>query len=230
MPFSDKKALTFFLAIALLSLLFISISLALMPLLLHVYGISKMNATVLFITRCCFWTLLSVLLLYVKYIEKTTILIWKERNYPWYFYIASLVTLFGIVIVGLLVILPTISAFFPEKVSGKMILYLQILKTNFPLLVFTALTAAVVEELIFRAYIQTRVEAILKNPIAGIAISSFLFGLSHLGYGTVAQFAGPLFIGIVIAVFYWKYKNIKIAILFHFLWDLVLLLVNSKLK
>ncbi len=100
-----------------------------------------------------------------------------------------------------------------------------ILRANMPLLIFTALTAGVVEELIMRGYIQPRLEIIFKNPYAAIIVSSLLFGLLHYKYGTIANVIGPVFIGFVFAIYYWKFRNIKVIIICHFLWDVASLLL-----
>ncbi|MGH2565030.1 MAG: CPBP family glutamic-type intramembrane protease [Ginsengibacter sp.] len=36
---------------------------------------------------------------------------------------------------------------------------------------------------------------------------------------------GPVFIGIVFAFYYWKWRNIKVVILCHFLWDFISLML-----
>lgn len=97
-------------------------------------------------------------------------------------------------------------------------------------MVFTALTAGVTEEFIFRGYLQPRLTVIFKNPYAAIILSSLLFGLLHFKYGTLANVIGPIFIGLIFSLYYWKYRNLTVLILCHFLWDLIslLILINTK--
>lgn len=49
-----------------------------------------------------------------------------------------------------------------------------------PSVVYFYLGAGLPEELFFRGILQTRLEALLRNPIWGLYIASFVFGASHL--------------------------------------------------
>jgi hypothetical protein len=82
-------------------------------------------------------------------------------------------------------------------------------------------TAGVTEELIFRVYLLQRLELLLKNSYLAIFISTVLFALLHISYGTISNVTGPFIIGLVFAIHYWKYRNIKFIIIFHFIWDLL---------
>ncbi len=70
-------------------------------------------------------------------------------------------------------------------------------------LIFAALSAVVVgtgEELLFRGYLLGRLTVALRSPVAALAISSALFGLSHLPLsGSWAQVAVTTGIGAVLA-------------------------------
>lgn len=86
----------------------------------------------------------------------------------------------------------------------------------------TALTAGVGEELFYRRWLQTRLEAVL-SPWAGIALTSLLFGLMHLGSHStgeplldiarvvVAQGSFGLFLGVM----WWRYRNLTMIIVAH---------------
>ena len=88
----------------------------------------------------------------------------------------------------------------------------------------TALTASVGEELFFRRWLQTRLEAGL-GVWAGIGVTSVLFGLMHLGsHGTgqiwldVAQvIAVQGTFGWFVGVMWWRYRNLTMVILVHLL-------------
>lgn len=88
----------------------------------------------------------------------------------------------------------------------------------------TALTASVGEELFFRRWLQTRLEAGL-GVWAGIGVTSVLFGLMHLGsHGTgqiwldVAQvIAVQGTFGWFVGVLWWRYRNLTMVILVHLL-------------
>jgi membrane protease YdiL (CAAX protease family) len=81
------------------------------------------------------------------------------------------------------------------------------------------------EEIIFRGYLLPRLEILLKNKNLSVIISSLFFGLIHYGYGTSIQIIGP-HSNRAFGVHYQKYRNIKILIICHFLWDLIALLVK----
>ncbi|WP_194140249.1 CPBP family intramembrane glutamic endopeptidase [Flavobacterium hungaricum] len=104
---------------------------------------------------------------------------------------------------------------------------LLLFKKSYFLLFFTCVTAGITEELIFRGYLLPRLEIVLKNKISAIVLSSILFGLMHIGYGTLLHIIGPTVIGLVFAFQYEKYRNIKILILCHFLWDLLILTLKT---
>lgn len=102
--------------------------------------------------------------------------------------------------------------------------------------VATAITASIGEELFFRRWLQTRMEAVL-GAWAGIGVTSVLFGLMHLG----SHGSGDLWLDIarVIAiqgtfgwfmgVLWWRYRNLTIVILAHLIsngWGVIVYLVS----
>lgn len=88
----------------------------------------------------------------------------------------------------------------------------------------TAVSAGVGEELFYRRWLQTRLEAVL-GAWPGIALASLAFALMHLGsHGTgeplldvarvvVAQGSFGLFVGVL----WWRYRNLTAIILVHVL-------------
>ena len=97
------------------------------------------------------------------------------------------------------------------------------------LMVFTCVTAGFVEELLFRGYLLPRLALLFNNSLVAVIVSSVLFGLMHFGYGTVINMVGPFIIGLVFAIYYWKFRNIKVLIFCHFTWDLMALLLKLLL-
>lgn len=104
--------------------------------------------------------------------------------------------------------------------------------------VATAITASVGEELFFRRWLQTRVEAMVGAG-AGIGITSVLFGLMHLGsHGTgelwldvarVIAIQGTF--GWFMGVLWWRYRNLAAVILAHLIsngWGVVVYLVVER--
>lgn len=92
--------------------------------------------------------------------------------------------------------------------------------------VLTALTAGVGEELFYRRWLQTRLEAWL-GPWPGIIITSCAFALMHLGsHGT----GEPLIdiprllvthgsFGLFMGVLWWRYRNLALIILAHVIYN-----------
>lgn len=228
-PISKNNGTTLSLTgiIAVLLLLFL-FSLLGNPLLLNILNLTKDNAAVLFISRLFYWFVLILLWLYAVKIEKQGLMIWQERRYKITGYVLSLIVLFGILFAGLLVINVIYTLTGSSKTSSRLLEIVAILRGHNMLLVFTALTAGIVEELIFRGYIQPRLELLFKNPHLSIIVSSILFGLLHYRYGTVINVIGPVFISLVFGYYYWRYRNIKVLILCHFLWDVLSLYLLLK--
>lgn len=198
------------------------------PTLLHLVGLSKINGTIFFISRILYWVLLVWIWFYSHKIEKQNLFTWEERKYKFSTYLVSLVVLYLIIITGGLVIITLLSLTGFDTKSDKLAEILNILRGNKFLFIFTPLTAGVTEELIFRGYMLPRLSIIFKSPPPAIIISSLLFGLLHYKYGTILNIVIPVFIGLVFACYYWKYRNITIIIICHFLWDLILLLLSVK--
>ena len=103
--------------------------------------------------------------------------------------------------------------------SSQMAMLKYIFK-NYKLLVpVTTITAGVTEELIFRGYLMPRLELLYNNKYVTVIVSSLLFGMIHIGYGTVINVVATAFIGFIFALHYQKYRNIGFLIFFHFIWD-----------
>jgi len=71
-----------------------------------------------------------------------------------------------------------------------------------------------VEELIFRSLLQTRLEQALSAP-KSLLITSFLFGLMHSGYGTYYEMLYTGFVGLVIGFIFYKTKSLPFVTFLH---------------
>lgn len=185
------------------------------------------NETQFYISRFAIWISLLLLFLYSLKIEKQSFLLWGETNYSFSSFAKALVITFiklfiAVFITGLLLLL-----FNTPTESMALNKTLGLFKKSYFLLFFTCVTAGITEELIFRGYLLPRLEIVLKNKNLAVVISSTLFGLLHFGYGTLLHIIGPTVIGLVFAFQYSKYRNIKILIMCHFLWDLLVLIVKT---
>lgn len=101
----------------------------------------------------------------------------------------------------------------------------------------TALTAGVGEELFYRRWLQTRLEALLGSW-SGIALQAIAFGLMHLGSHTsgepVVDVARVLVaqgsFGLLMGILWWRFRNLAAIIVAHLLingWGVVVHLIAS---
>ncbi|MEO8416613.1 MAG: type II CAAX endopeptidase family protein [Ginsengibacter sp.] len=194
---------------------------------LRFLGFTHISVAAFLTSRILYWLCLGLLILYSIKIEKQPLLIWGEKKYKIATYLLSVIIIFLVLFAGGLIIQKLLS-FVSQAKSVRLSALLNIFRNNNPMLFFTAFTAGVVEELIFRGYLQPRLEIISNSPSLAIILSSLLFGLLHYSYGTLFNVIGPVFIGLVFALYYRKYKNITVLIVCHFLWDAISLLILVK--
>ncbi|CAD7813690.1 hypothetical protein CHRY9390_02693 [Chryseobacterium aquaeductus] len=180
-----------------------------------------LTSELFFYNRLSLWLVLLLVLVYNFFIENRSFFVWEDKKYSFTFYFGAVILLYLICIFGGAFINAIIIFLTEEKVSKRLLEFKTLFKNNYFLIIFTCITAAVIEELLMRAYIQPRIEKIYKSPVLGIIISALLFGILHSTYGTIGQVVIPFFIGIIFALFYKKYSNIKILIVTHFMIDLV---------
>ena len=188
-------------------------------------GLTKVNAGIFFVSRLLIWGSLGFVFYYARFIEQQPLLIWKESVNNIGFYFLSVLAVLGVVYFGSGIIGSILFAITHSKGSAKLFEMVQFFKHNIPLLLFTAATAGVVEELLFRGYLQPRLEILFKNSWVAIIVSALLFGLLHITYGTLTNVLIPIFIGLVFAWYYKKYRNIKVLIACHFLIDTISLFI-----
>ncbi|HNP22087.1 MAG TPA: type II CAAX endopeptidase family protein [Panacibacter sp.] len=190
---------------------------------LPVLHIDILSAGSFFISRCLLWISLAVLWLYAKRKEQRPFLLWNEKEYDAGFYVAALMIMMLVIFAGSVGISLLIKLAGPIQQSSRFADVMKVLQHNYPLMFFTLITAGIMEELVFRGYLLPRLNLLFKNKWLSIVLSSILFGLIHLGWGTIQNVVVPFFIGIIFAIFYERYRNIKILMLCHFLWDLLVL-------
>ncbi|MFL9833057.1 CPBP family intramembrane glutamic endopeptidase [Chryseobacterium terrae] len=185
------------------------------------FNYKTLTADLFFYDRLSLWLVLILILVYNFFIENRSFFVWEEKKYSPIFYLGAVISLYFICLFGG-AFLNAIIIFLTEEKASKRLLEFKILfSNNYLLIIFTCLTAAVIEELLMRAYIQPRIEKIYNSPTLGVIVSALLFALLHSTYGTIGQVVVPFFIGIVFAVFYKKYSNIKILMICHFLIDFI---------
>lgn len=182
----------------------------------------------LFYSRLLFWGMAIFLFLYAHFAEKQNLLLKKPARKGIVFYILSIAGIaVAIIVINSIALLTLKSLGYAVNNLGVTLKnMLSVMRAHPLLLLFTCITAGVTEEIIFRGYIQTRTELIFKSPVAGIILSALFFSLAHSSYGTVREIVGPLVIGLIFAIYYYKFKNIYVLMVFHFLFDYVQILVS----
>ena len=229
LPVSPKKSTLLPGVVLLLAILF-SFAFFGGPVIKMLLGATQLSATVFWCTRLLFWTSMIFIFAYAAKVEKQKVLIWEEKKYPFWVYPVSIIAIyFAIIVVMGFVSVILIKLGF-EKESPKFKEMLAIFEQNQLLIFFTAITAGIVEEFTFRGYLLPRMEILFRNPWIAIIVSSLLFGLMHFGYGTIFQVVGPFVIGFIFALYYWKFRNIKVIILAHIFWDLLAIYLKIWLK
>lgn len=197
------------------------------PIARMITGMQETMESGFLISRLAIWLVLVIVFLYSIFVEKGSFLLKNERKYSVLFYVKAIVGLYLAYIVGGIFLHTLIKFFLDEGTSSKLIGIVSTLKNNYFLIIFTCLTAGVVEELLMRGYLQPRIEKIYNSPSLGILVSAILFGILHSTYGTIDQVIVPFFIGILFALFYKKYSNIKILIIVHFMIDFISLMAMN---
>lgn len=195
-----------------------------------IHFLFPLSATVsVLVSRLGFWLALLLLLVYSRKIEKQALMLWEEKRYPVQHYVVSvlltlLTVLAAVIVVGMIAMMLQL-----KKESEVAQSFIPVFRDHHVLLIFTAITAGITEELMFRAYLIPRLQLIVKNTYVPVILSSVFFGLLHFGYGTALNVIGPILIGLIFGVHYVKYRNIKILMIAHFLWDYLILLLEQYL-
>lgn len=168
------------------------------------------------------WIILSATFCYSTFIENSKFILWKEEKKSLLFYvksIISLILLFAVIAMAANFIVQNFGFSSKSNLPDMGVFY-----KKHPFLIFiVAITAGFSEEIIFRGYMLPRLQNIFKDKYIAIIISALLFGFAHFRYGTIIQILNPLLFGFLLALFYSKYRNLKVLIIAHFLWDFITL-------
>lgn len=197
------------------------------PVISMITGVKAVSGNTFSLSRIAIWTVLLIIFLYSLLIEKGSFLLIKEKKYSIIFNIKAIVFLYLICVFGGAILNGLIQFLIHKEESNKILQFTSLFKNDYFLIIFTCLTAGIVEELLMRGYIQPRIEKIYNSPLLGILVSAALFGILHSTYGTIGQVVVPFFIGAVFAMFYKKYSNIKILIVCHFMIDFITLMAMN---
>ena len=97
---------------------------------------------------------------------------------------------------------------------------------NLPLLFLIPFLSALTEETYFRGLIQMQMER-KGNALVAIVVSSLLFSLAHLEYGTYIQIIMPFMFGIVLGILMHFCKNVMAPISAHFMYNFISLTISA---
>jgi membrane protease YdiL (CAAX protease family) len=188
--------------------------------LLAMAGIQMTSAVSLFVSRIALWLWLLGVWFFAQKIEKQRLLTGTKKKTILFVVIAVIALLAYAVVIS--VILENLEKQFglTDK-SEKLGELIELFRTNKPLIFFTIFTAAIIEELFFRAYLISRLEKILKSTVAAVIISSLLFGLAHIGFFNIAQVINTTMLGLGSAIYFARYRDVKALIIAHFLLDMI---------
>jgi membrane protease YdiL (CAAX protease family) len=74
--------------------------------------------------------------------------------------------------------------------------------------------AGLVEELIFRSILQTRLQIVLGDK-KGLILMAILFGLMHSGYGSFIEVLYASFVGLFIGLLFYRTRSLPLVMMIH---------------
>jgi membrane protease YdiL (CAAX protease family) len=176
--------------------------------------------TYMVVARALFVVWALIVWLYVLTVERQPLRLWQEKPLSAGGYLLSVLGLYGLETAGMVVIgYLFLAIHYQEGLGTRLTSMLHVLKAHPWLIFYSAALAGLTEELTFRGYLLPRLEILLGHRVPAIILSSVLFSLAHLQYRTVHEVVSTFVIGMLLALYYDRYRNIKAAILFHALWD-----------
>ena len=167
-----------------------------------------------------FWLLLLVMILWIYFVEKRTIasIGWKKCTIKTVFGGLGLglvlFILFGISNVVIQAIGLELNQEIAEMISGKSI----------PVLFLLVLRAAVVEEVLYRAYAFERINELTKSKWVAGLVPLIMFMLVHLSWG-IGHLLFIFIAGGLLTLMYVSKRNLALNIIAHFTVDVIALAV-----
>ncbi len=178
----------------------------------------------IFTSRLLIWLEVLLLYFYARKVERNNLLLWSEVDYGFWFYPASVLVLYLLAIAN--GVISSIPRFFGWHDNYKVVNSMMGLITkNTALMIFGGITAGVTEELIFRAYLVPRLTLLFKNRYLPVIISSLMFAAIHYRYYNLKEVIFAFLIGVIFAIHYQMYRNIKVLMLTHAIIDLIAFLI-----
>jgi membrane protease YdiL (CAAX protease family) len=189
----------------------------------------KITETTFLYSRLFFWLWVFILYFYAHKVEHSDFLLWKDKPYKFSYYVASVIILYLLCIAcGIVSVIPKVLGW--HEHNELIIAIKSLLSKNMPLLIFSAITAGITEELIFRGYLVPRLELLFKNKFMPVIISAFMFAVMHYKYRSMSELIFTFAFGILFATHYQKYRNIKILMITHAAVDLISFFLYRELQ
>jgi membrane protease YdiL (CAAX protease family) len=171
-----------------------------------------------------FWLLLLVMILWIYFVEKRTIasIGWKKLTVK---------TILGGIGLGLvLFIVFGIANVVIQKLGLELNQEIakMISSKSFPVLFLLVLRAAVVEEVLYRAYAFERINELTKSKWVAGLVPLIMFMLIHLTWG-IGHLLFIFIAGGLLTLMYVSKRNLALNIIAHFTVDVIALLVLPML-
>ena len=167
-----------------------------------------------------FWLLLLVMILWIYFVEKRTItsIGWKKLTIKTTFVAIGLgfvlFIVFGISNVVIQAIGLELNQEVAQMIAGKSI----------PVLFLLVLRAAVVEEVLYRAYAFERINELTKSKWVAGLVPLIMFMLVHLSWG-VGHLLFIFIAGGLLTLIYVSKRNLALNVIAHFTVDVIALAV-----
>jgi membrane protease YdiL (CAAX protease family) len=174
----------------------------------------------IFYSRILIWITLGLMYLYARNGEAQDFLLWPEKKYDAWFYLKFVVVLYIMVFMSAMV--SRIPYWLGLHEDNAVMIKAAVVMQRYPvLLVFSAFTAGVTEEYIFRGYILSRLSLLFKSRHWPVIVSALLFASVHLAYKTLHELLFVFLFGLIVGYHYQKYRNLTVLMIVHFLTDLI---------
>lgn len=169
-------------------------------------------------SRVIFWAEVVVLWWFAWQYENQTLIIWKEKQSGIKFILLWTLLLFLLFVAAYFISgITKLLGYRPNYETLRQIS--QFITGRYLLITYLSITAGVTEEIILRGYILTRLSLLFKGQYTAVIISALIFSGLHYSYNSARQFVFAFLGGLIMALHYKKYGNLKPLILAHFLFD-----------
>jgi membrane protease YdiL (CAAX protease family) len=175
-------------------------------------------------SRFIIWVSLGLLFFYSRYAEVQRFLLWDEEEHSLGFYLKWVILLFLLCYVAQ--VASHIPYWFGLHEKRTVSLKLDQMMKQYPAFgFFTAATAGITEELFFRGYVMGRLALFFRNKHYVVLISAALFCGVHLSYHYWGETIYTFLLGLIFGYHYYRYHNIKVLVIMHFIVDAIVVLV-----